>query len=387
VKNPIAAVFSALLFSLAPPFLLACGDSAAEGAVAPPERSAPEVRVRVRTALVERAKLASSDRVAGTVRAFHDAMVKAETSGRVLRRAVERGDAVSQGDVLIELDASRLALELRQAEATVRSRRTDLAHAEREHERGESLVERNAISEQRRDDLRHGLDAARNAYALAIVARDTAQRLLEDASVRAPIDGSVDDLLVDVGDFVAAGTPVAHVLDLSRARIFGGVTAEEAARLSQGMLATASFASLGGLSQPAELRSVARAADPGDGTYRIELWIDAPDPRLRDGVVAMLEFEGSGAEAQPLVPRAALIRHGGRSEVFIIERGHGNPDGVAKRRIVRTGRTGLDQVEILAGIAAGDEVVVDGQFALQDGSSVSVERITRETPAAEKPSK
>lgn len=363
------------------PILAGCGEAPAEGAVTPAERVGPEVRVRVRTARVALEKLDAADRVAGTVRAFHGAMVKAETNGRVLRRVVERGDAVSEGDVLIELDASRLELELRQAEATLRSRRTDLGHAKREHERGESLVEKDAISEQRRDDLRHGLDAARNAYGLTLVARDTAQRLLEDASVRAPIDGTVDDLLVDVGDFVTAGTPVAQVIDLSRARIFGGVTAEEAARLTPGMHARSSFTSLGGLTQEAVLRNVARTADPADGTYRIELWIEEPDARLRDGIVATLEFTTDTGVARPLAPRAALMRNAGRSEVFVIERAPDTSEGVARRRAVRTGRSGGERVEILEGLEPGDEVVVDGQFALRDGAAVVIDGARRAAPA------
>ena len=361
---------------------LSCSDSSAEGAVVPARQEVPEVRVLVRTAHVEHATLNSPDRVSGTVRAFHEATVKAETNGRVLRRVVERGDSVAKGDPLIELDASRLELELRQTEATLRSRRTDLAHAKREHARGESLVAQDAISEQRRDDLQHALDAARNSHALAVVARDTAQRMLDDATICSPIDGRVDDLLVDVGDYVGAGSPVAHLLDLSRVRIFGGVTAEEAARLSPGMRATANFASLGGLSQKAELRNVARAADREDGTYQVELWIDDPDPLLRDGMVASLELADERDSQRPLVPRAALVRRAGRSEVFVVERTGGASSGVAKRRTVRTGRTGAQRVEILDGLAPGDEVVVDGQFALRDGSAVDVEAQTTEPASA-----
>jgi membrane fusion protein (multidrug efflux system) len=206
------------------------------------------------------------------------------------------------------------------------------------------------------------------------VARDTARRLLEDATIRAPIDGSVDDLLVNVGDYLAPGAPVARVLDLSRARVFGGVTAEEAARLSSGMPAKATFASLGGLTQQAELRSVARAADPADGTYRIELWIDEPDARLRDGVVATLAFDGGSGVARPLAPRVALVRSGGHSEVFVVKREAGG-DGVAHKRAVRTGRSGGERIEILEGLVAGDEVVIDGQFALHDGSKVTIDGV------------
>jgi multidrug efflux pump subunit AcrA (membrane-fusion protein) len=170
------------------------------------------------------------------------------------------------------------------------------------------------------------------------------------------------------------------VIDLSRARVFGGVTAEEAARLAPDMRATASFTSLGGLTQDAVLRNVARIADPADGTYRIELWIEAPDERLRDGVVATLEFASGAGVARPLAPRAALMRNRGRSEVFVVERPAQDAEGVARRRGVRTGRSGGERVEILEGLEPGDEVVVDGQFALRDGAAVVVDGADRATP-------
>jgi multidrug efflux pump subunit AcrA (membrane-fusion protein) len=130
------------------------------------------------------------------------------------------------------------------------------------------------------------------------------------------------------------------------------------------------------------LRNVARTADPADGTYRVELWIDAPDERLRDGVVATLEFSSGAGVARPLAPRAALMRNRGRSEVFVVERAAQHAEGVARRRGVRTGRSGGERVEILEGLEPGDEVVIDGQFALRDGAAVVVDGAGR-TPVTQ----
>mgnify|MGYP002046581546 CR=1 FL=1 len=121
---------------------------------------------------------------------------------------------------------------------------------------------------------------------MAEVARDTAKRNFEDTQIAAPFDGTVDSIEVNVGDFVAPGTPVAKLVDLSRVRIFGGVTAKEAARLSPGAKANVSFADLGGEMFEATLKSVARVASSGDGTYGIELWMDDPAGKMRDGLVA-----------------------------------------------------------------------------------------------------
>jgi RND family efflux transporter MFP subunit len=345
-----------------------CRDSAAEGAVAPSEPQPIATQQRVRTVAVRKATLDSMQSASGIVRAFHKATVTAETQGRVLARAVERGQRVDAGDVLLELDDSRLALELRKAEATLKARTNDRAHAQREYDRGERLVAQNAISAQQRDDLHHNLDRARDEQALALVARDTARRNLEDARITAPFAGRVDDLLVDVGDYVAPGSAVATVVELSRARVFAGVTAQTAARLEPGSEANVHLAALGGVEIPATLRSVATVASERDGTYEVELWIEAPPRGIRDGMIASVELASTAGDAVPLAPRAGLLRRNGKPEIFVVER-----DGereVARLRQLRTRRSAGEWIEVLEGLAEGDRVVVDGQFALRDGAPV-----------------
>ena len=357
-----------LLAALALGTLPGCENSAAEGAVAPAEPAPITTQQRVRTVVIRSAPLDSMERASGLVRAFHKATVMAETQARVVSRRVERGQSVALGDTLIELDASRLELELRRAEATLKARWNDLAHAQREFDRGERLAERNAISAQQRDDLRHGLDRARDTHALAEVARDSAERNLADTRSTAPFAGRVEDLAVDAGDYVAPGTPVVTLVELSRARVFAGVTAQAAARLEPGSQARVRLAALGGIEVPATLRSIASVASERDGTYVVELWIDAPPAGTRDGMVASVELASSTLDAVPLAPRAGLLRRAGQPEIFVVER-----DGereIARRRRLRTRRSSGEWIEVLDGLQDGDRVVVDGQFALRDGAAV-----------------
>ena len=354
---------------------LGCGD-AAETANAPQGRVAGgiETRLRVKVATVERAALPDAGSVTGTVRAFHRAQIMAETRGRVVTRVVEPGAQLDAGDALVELEASRLELEVRRTRAALSAARTVLAHAEREFERGERLAAESAISAQRRDDLRLGLDRARDELALARVAHDTAQRNLADARIEAPFDGTVDSIHVSVGDFVSPGTPVATMVDLSRVRIFGGVTAREAARLRAGATADVSFADLGGRHFEATLKSVSRVADASDGTYEIELWMDNAETLMRDGLVARISLPRVDGERYVLAPREALLRRDGRPEVFVVVDEGGR--SVARTRALRTGRSDADWVEVVDGLAPGDRVVHDGQFALADGVVVEID----ETP-------
>jgi len=352
---------------------IGCGESGdAHGSV--PGQAAepiPEARLRVRAEPVRMGRLEIADSVTGTVRAFHRATLTAETQGRVLARRAEPGAPVEAGDLLLELEASRAQLELRRADASLQAARTVLAHAERELERGRKLVAESALSIQRLDDLELALDRARDELALAKVNRDTAERNMSDTRIRAPFSGTLDSLAVNVGDFVAPGTPVATLVDLSRVRIFGGVTAREAPRLSPGSVAQVAFADLGGERFDATLKSIGRVADSADGTYEIELWMDAPPARVRDGMVARIELPDEGREQHLLTRRAALLRSEGRPQVFVIERI--GDRAIARTRTLRTGRSAGEWVEVLDGLETGDLVVYDGHFALADGSPVNLD--------------
>ena len=334
-------------------------------------QSAIETRLRVKVEQVQRAPLPGGGSVTGTVHAFHRARITAETQGRVVSRIAEPGTELKEGEALVQLESSRLELEVRRAEAALRAAKTVVAHAKREFQRGEQLVAESAISAQRRDDLRLALDRAGDDLAIAVVARDTAKRNLEDSRIEAPFAGTVDSIEVSVGDFVSPGTAVATMVDLTRVRIFAGVTAREAARLRAGSAARVSFADLGGRSFEATLKSVGRVANESDGTYEVELWMDNAETMMRDGLAARVELPNDNADEFVLAPRVALMRRNGNPEIFVISDEGGRT--VARSRILRTGRSDGNWIEVVEGLESGDRVISDGQFALADGSIVDID--------------
>ena len=365
-------LFGLFLFAA---FLLGCSDGigsdrkAAEGSES--DAPLPPVRVRVRVDAVRLEPFAADEAVTGTVRAFHKATITAETQGRVLERMLEPGTPVKRGGVIIALESSRFELEVRRTAASLAAARTVLRHAERELARGDQLLRQKAISSQQHDDLTLAVDRARDEILLAEVARDTAKRNLEDTQIAAPFDGTVDSVAVNVGDFVAPGTPVATLVDLSRVRIFGGVTAKEAARLVPGTKARVSFADLGGEAFEAKLESVGRVASAGDGTYDIELWMDDSAGKMRDGLVARIELLDADERPTLIARRAALLRRNGHPEVFVVTNAAGENRAASRR--VRTGRIHGEFVEVLDGLQAGDQVIWDGQFALGEGSVIVID--------------
>jgi RND family efflux transporter MFP subunit len=331
--------------------------------------NAPAIRVRVATARV--VPLEGTITVPGVVYPYQEATIAAKVPGRVAERLVEPGDVVSAGDPLLRLDETDLALARDEARIALRVAAVDLADAQRELDRALQLGRDRAISESELDARRTASDRAKAAQAHAEVMLAKAEQTLADATVRAPFDGSVEAVDADVGEYLQPGVLVATLVDFSKARVRAGVTASEAAQLSAGHPADVGFDTLGGTHVRAAVRSVARVPDAGSGTYTIELWLDDPDPRLREGMIGEVHLQREPTERHPVVPRAAILRRAGRVTLFVVD----DSEGAARARVrsVRSGRNDGELVEIVEGAAEGEQVVIDGHFALADGALVSVE--------------
>lgn len=355
--------------------LFACDPTPEVEASPPAEAPAPiEARVRVRVEAVQARALADAGELTGVVEPFARVVIKAETAARVQARHIERGDRVEADALLFTLDDSRARIEVRRAQATVAAREGDAAQAELERRRSATLHEREGISAAAHDRSRHAAESAAAAAQLAEISQRAAARSLRDARVRAPFAGLVAEFHVEHGDYVAPGTPVATLVDLSRVRLRVGLTAEELELVEIGARVPVSFSDLGGRTIEAELRSVSPLVDPRTGTYAAELWLDNADGRLRQGMLGRVAF-GRAVQAEssaPLtIPRAAVLRRGGDFAVWVIDPSN-DPPRVSARTLV-LGRADQDRVAVLDGLAPGERVVVEGVFALREGAAVDVE--------------
>lgn len=362
-----------LALALTTLLLIGCNDPTpeTEGSKA---GSIQEAGVRVRVATAQSGKLSATDNVSGIVFSDQSATLRAEVPGRVVNRVVERGQPIEAGASLLQLDEGRLRLGLQRAEATLQSSQADLSHAKRELQRGIKLKASDTISDKRQDDLRTAVERNQAQVALARATRDAAARDLADTTIRAPFGGIVDEWMVDTGDFVTAGAPIAEFVDLERVRLRAGVTAAHASRLQVGQKTEAIFSAIPDSRKTATLKSIGRVANKATGTYEVELEIDNPDGDLREGMVAKVSLPATRAsEEQVLIPRTALLKTPLGMSVFTIANEPGGSPR-ARLRMISVGPAAGDEVAILEGLGAGEDVVVDGQFALADGEPVIVER-------------
>lgn len=349
-----AAVVSTLLFATG------CGPAASDEAPAP---------VAVTVATVGRADVADLLSVRGRLvpPVEEDATLAPQVAGRLVDLAVREGDAVARGALLATVERHPLEEAVATAEAALARAREDEAVRERASKLTDRLFERGISSAEERDADRATLAAARAARVEAEGRLTQARRALSWGEVRAPFDGVLAKVLRHPGEVVdgSPATPVVRLLGSSALEAAADLTADALSRVAPGGLARVV---LPGETVPVEGRvlRVARAVDPGTGVgeIRVRLPGRSSTPLLSAVTVALELAVRRGVVAVPL---AALRRsQDGKEEVVVVSK------GAAHLVSVTTGLRSPDLAEVSAGLAGGEQVVVDSPLGLEEGQALAV---------------
>ena len=214
------------------------------------------------------------------------AEVSAETSGRVIARPVQRGDHVSEGDLLCELAVD-------EREAVLQEARADLSRAELEYRGAQELKDKNLLSQIRIAQVAAELETARAAL-------ERARLNLERTRIRAPFDGVIENLAMDIGDLAAPGSTCATLIDLDPLLITANVSERDIDYISLGspvMARTSTDQRLTGA-----VTFVGSQSDPATRTYPVEITVPNPDLRFRAGLTTVVSVETQTVLAHRVSP-------------------------------------------------------------------------------------
>jgi HlyD family secretion protein len=332
----------------------------------------------------------------GYVTARRQATVSAKVTGKVVEVMIEEGMAVRQGQELARLDSRNVAAQVALAEAQLEDARRALRETEVRLRQANLTRERQRRLHAQAVTSQADVDAA-DADADSLAAHLTVQRQdvavaerqlaarrqdLDDTVVRAPFAGMVTTKDAQPGEMISplsAGggftrTGVCTLVDMSSLEIDVDVGESFINRVRPGQHAEAVLDAYPDWRIPATVIAIVPTAERQKATVKVRLSFDKLDPRIlpEEGVkVAFLGDEpaaagGSAPVRTVRVPRAALRQDHGTPVVFVL-RG----DRV-ERRAVRVGTAPGDEVAVLSGLAAGDQVVVEGPPDLADGRQVKV---------------
>lgn len=307
--------------------------------------------VAVSTARPERRAVEDTLNALGSLRADESVLISPEIAGRVARIHFQEGQRVEAGALLFELDADELRAVLEKSRAQELLDRLSF-------DRVENLSKRNLASPQQYDETR-----ARWQVSRAAASQDETR--LAKTRLTAPFAGVVGLRRVSVGEVVQAGQPLADLEALDRLKVDFRIPQEFAGRLRPGQALHIAVDAFPGRTFAGEVYALDPRLDDQARSVLLRGRLDNPDGVLRPGMFARLTLVLSAGRDALFVPEHAVTGLGSRQFVFVVE------DGKALRREVKTGAHRDGAVEVLDGLAADAEVVVDGQMKLRDGAPVT----------------
>ena len=256
---------------------------------APAATEAPPPPVHAATIELETVTPISS--ATAEILANRQSNMRSETAGRVVGVSVEAGDRVKEGDVLVRLDVGRPASAVQAANATVAQSEARLNQAQREQARTKKLVRTGGLPEQRLDDAEDSVRLASAARDAARAEARLARRGLTDAVVRAPFGGTVVERTVELGEYLAPGSPLLTLADTSllKARVL--LDPREAIDVAVGAAAVVSVYARPGEMFSGKVVRVGEVIDPRTRRLPVEVEIDDHGGRLRPGLVARFSVE------------------------------------------------------------------------------------------------
>jgi len=285
----------------------------------------------------------------GTLAGNKEATIAAETGGRVTDVRVEVGDYVRLGDPLVRLDDELYRLESERAKVAYDKAKMDL-------DRLEKLYQDKSISDSEVEGARLAAKGAEVTYRLAL-------KTYNDATVRAPFNGTVAAKFTEVGQTVERGMPVVQLVDLSSLKLTVSVSETDIKYLAPGAMATIIMDAVGD-TVPGKVSAIGSRATTGARTFPVELKL-AGAKNLRSGMFARAVISGATTENALLLPRAAVLPDAGNTIVFLAR------GGTARKRVVDVIGSIGDRVAV-EGIEAGDTVLTTGNQMLSHGSQIAL---------------
>lgn len=314
------------------------------------KESAQLPQQQVTVAEVQRVPVPDQIEIIGTVESVYRAEISTKVSGTITTLPVVLGSEVQSGDLLLEISAGEIDAKLQQSHA-------QLNQAKRNLDRERKLLQKNAATPETVKSLTEMVEIAEAAYQEARIFQSYTRIL-------APFNGRVTRKMTNIGDLATPGKPLLNIEDELHLQIITDIPEAMILRIKQGDVLSVTVPSAG-LTVPGTVAEVAPTANPTTRSAPIKLNI-AASPHLRPGQFARVTLSRPSAETLT-VPQKSLVSMGQMERLFVVD------NGQARLRLVRSGASYGDNIEILSGVRAGEQVIVTGQENIHDGQPIVIQ--------------
>jgi membrane fusion protein (multidrug efflux system) len=345
----------------------------------PGGRGGPAGPATVEVDTVKTGRIVEVRESVGTVRAYESIMVTAKVAGIIGEIGFDEGQKVKAGDTLVQFDAAerRAAIEQAVAEANrATALRNEIAI---KLERAQALNRTGAGTGAQVEDLTAQMKSLEGSIASAQAQRKAAEARLEELTIRAPFNGRVGTRSVSLGAYVAPGTRITSLDDLSKVRLDFAVPENLLGRLKPGQTVNATSAAYKGRTFKGTVATIDTRVDQTTRTARLTAEFDNQDEALKPGMFLSVALEVSTKDDAVVVPEEAVVSEGLRHIVYPVK------DSKVERRVITIGQRQGGKVEVVDGLKAGETIVVLGVQRVRPGAEVVARPVGSGAPAAPVP--
>ena len=300
--------------------------------------------------------------VTGTAYPVSDVELKTEQAGCYELRTNPRtrgpfrmGDAVRKGEVLIALDNPELVNQV-----AMDSKKLQFDSAQREFTKQKSIFDKGGITLKELSDAERSFVDAKHSIESATLA-------LAKLEIKAPFDGVIADLPhFTRGGWIASGTLVVRVVDYSRLYAELTLPSKDMDRIVRGQAVTVNDYSAAKSVLAGTVTQASPALDPESRMFKLKIEIANPQLVLKPGTFIKAEIVVQEKPEAIVISKAIILDRQGNKIVYVVDR------GMAVERRIKTGIENKDEVEVLEGLQAKDQLIVEGFETLRNRSQVKV---------------
>ena len=303
----------------------------------------------------------------GKIEATNSANLSTRMMGSVNKVYVNVGQKVSKGQLLISINNADLQAKRAQINATITEATAAYTNAKKDYDRFKNLFAENSASQKEMDDITTRYEMAKARLEGANQMKNEINSQFAYSNITAPFSGVVTNKFIEAGDMANPGMPLIAIESPGKFEVAAMVPENEISQIKSGTGVNVLVKSLH-QTLKGKVTEVSTSAKNTGGQYLVKVKLDKTDTKILSGMFTTVQFpveNKSDKVSIILIPRSAIVTHGGLKGVFTV-----SEQNTALLRWVRLGKSFGDNIEVLSGLSAGEQYIISANGKLENGVNI-----------------
>jgi len=302
----------------------------------------------------------------GTIEPWDEFAISSKIMGTVVAIHRDEGDWIKKGDLLLELDRSKLELQLKSRKADLRRAEVELEFAKKHLDRAQALLKKGAISQSDVDNLEERVNLSDSSIEVSKLAIESVEEDLTDTELFATATGQIARRLVSLGETVNPAAVLFRLIQLEPIKVLTEITEPYIAEIRAGQQVELQFDAFKNERFVGRVYKIRPVATPESRAFPLEIRLGNARRKLQAGMIARISLQGKVFANALVVPLESVVNAEGKDFVFVVDEGraHRRPIGIQER---------IGDWAIIEGdLTPGEKVVIRGSSNLTDGTQVEL---------------